>query len=68
MAEAVKDISETHDYVYTVELAVQEYIVANEKADDWKQDIRQQFKERLIERIEKDDLPFTIVDQDYYPK
>lgn len=68
MAEAVKDISETHDYVYTVELAVQFHIVANEKADDWKQDIRQQFKERLIERIEKDDLPFTIVDQDYHPK
>lgn len=68
MAEAIKDISETHDYVYTVELPIQFHIVKNEDAEDWKEDIRQQVKERLIGLVVDDDVPYSIVNQEYHPK
>ena len=70
MAESVvKDVSETHDWVYTVELAVQFNITASENTEDWKQDIQQQLKSRLIELAKDDeDLPYSIINQDYFPK
>ena len=70
MAESVvKDVSETHDWVYTVELEVQFHITASENTEDWKQDIQQQLKSRLIELAKDDeDLPYSIINQDYFPK